>query len=65
MKATLSQGPAQVLQFPARGRFAANGHGEPSKSMMSSVAPRVANVASGGAWYHEEAVQEAEQVRKN
>jgi len=29
------------------------------------IAPRVANVALGSAWYHEAAVQDGERARKN
>jgi hypothetical protein len=28
------------------------------------IRPRIARVASGGAWYHEEAMQKAERARK-
>ena len=54
---------AQIIQFPARGRFAATGQNEEPAS--SAAAARVAKVAIGGAWYHEEAIEQAERDRKN
>jgi Protein of unknown function (DUF2735) len=50
---------AQVIQFPARGRFAADRVNE-EKPATSAVASRVAKVAIGGAWYHDEAIRESE-----
>ena len=46
---------AQVIQFPARGRFAADRVNE-----EKPAAARVAKVAIGGAWYHDEAIRESE-----
>jgi hypothetical protein len=55
---------AQIYQFPARGRFTAAGHRDPAESAMTPISPRAARIAFG-AWYHEEAIQDAEQGRKN
>jgi hypothetical protein len=55
---------AQIYQFPARGRFAAGNRSDESKSGASIAPSRLATVAFGGNWYHEEAVREAERVRQ-
>jgi hypothetical protein len=56
---------AKIYQFPARGRLAL-GRAEPAANLTApNPAPlRVANAACGSAWYHEAAVQEAEQSSK-
>jgi Protein of unknown function (DUF2735) len=54
---------ATIYQFPARGRYAAAGHRDQTESAMTMSA-RAAKI-SFGAWYHEAAIQEAEQGRKN
>jgi hypothetical protein len=50
---------AKILQFPAGGRAGFGGRRDdamPAEPFV--VAPRVAKVVSG-AWYHEEAIEEA------
>ncbi len=49
---------AEILQFPAGGRSTLGGRRDEVKPAEQFVAPRLAKVVSG-AWYHEEAVQEA------
>jgi Protein of unknown function (DUF2735) len=63
---TTSSSPesAKIYQFPARGRFASAGR-EDSKSAVAMMSPRVAPATFGGAWYHEEAIRDAEGARKN
>jgi hypothetical protein len=51
---------AKIYEFPRRGRFAAAAQREEASAALA--APRV---ACGGAWYHDEAIQEAERARKN
>ena len=55
--------PAKIYQFPARDRFAPAGHRDQPESAMTASS-RAAKV-SFGAWYHEEAIREAELGRKN
>jgi hypothetical protein len=55
---------AQIIQFPARGRFAPADQRVETLAMSDSAA-RVAKVAMGGAWYHDEAIAEAAHDRKN
>ena len=51
---------ARIFQFPARGRFATGGQSGEAKLPANAVlSARVARVAAGGAWYHDEAIQEA------
>lgn len=57
-----TNGSAEIYQFPARGRFAANLHREDAKPVAPSQVVKV--VASSG-WYHDEAIQEAERTRKS
>ena len=64
MTTNLDRTSAQILQFPARGRFAATSLNQETPA-MSAAATRVAKVAMDGAWYHEEAVEEAARDRKN
>jgi len=64
MTANLNRGSAKIFEFPARGRFAQTERHD-SATVTTNFLPRVAKVASSGAWYHDEAIQQAEQVRKN
>jgi hypothetical protein len=52
-------GSATLYTFPARGRFAAGSNSEQAKPVANIAFPRGVRVASGSAWYHEEAIQEA------
>ena len=61
----VSQSSAQIFQFPARGRFAAGGKVGENKLAVSFTLPDGVQTVLGGAWYHDEAVQDAERVRKN
>ena len=59
MTANSDRVSAQIFQFPARGRFAsAESHDEKSAANMTS--PRVARIAMGSGWYHDQAIQDAE-----
>lgn len=61
MSATLAGPSAQIIQFPARGRFAAPAV-ETVKDGGADTLPRV---SFGAAWYHEEALHDADPTRKN
>jgi hypothetical protein len=54
----------EIIQFPPRGRFASANQSD-DKLAMSASASRIAKVAIGSAWYHEEAIEQAERDRKN
>ncbi len=61
MTRSIEQGSAKIIQFPIGGRSKAGAKRDDSKAVAQS-AP--AGISFGGSWYHEEAVQEAEQSRK-
>ena len=70
MTTSLNRGSAKIYQFPVRVRSALGGYREEAKPGENAPAPnlaslRFANAACGGAWYHEEAVREAELAGKN
>jgi hypothetical protein len=60
---------AKILQFPVGGRVAwtsqrPQSHAHEREALRAAAMPRVANVASGGAWYHEQAILEEESEKK-
>jgi Protein of unknown function (DUF2735) len=55
---------AKIYQFPAGGRAALSGAREMTKPASDVKAPPAVRVVFGSSWYHEAAVQEAEQSRK-
>lgn len=59
MTATFQRGSAKIYEFPARGCFAPSGNEESTSSAANATSLRAAKIVCGGAWYHEEAVQEA------
>jgi len=64
MTASSFGGTAKIFQFPKGGRAGLSA-GRYETKPADAFALRVAPVASSGAWYHEEAVREAEYARKN
>jgi hypothetical protein len=65
MSSNLNHGSARIYQFPAGGRAALGGHRyDETKTANDLASSRVSEVAVGGAWYHEAAIQEAEPVRE-
>ena len=64
MATTLQRGSATIYQFPARGRFAA-GADRREEAPSNLIALRAPNTVSGSGWYHDEAIEDAERVRKN
>ena len=65
MTANSNRGSAKIYQFPAGGRAGLGGRGDAARLVEEFAASRVARVACGSAWYHEEAVQSAERAPKN
>ncbi len=59
MTNTVQGGSAKIYQFPARGRFAAADRRNEAAKIPTS---RIAQTACGSAWYHEEAIAEAERA---
>ncbi len=54
---------AEILPFPAGGRTGLGGRSGHARAAETSDTPRTAKVVSG-AWYHEEAIEEARRGRK-
>ena len=65
MTANSNRGSAKIYQFPAGGRAGFVGRGDAARPVEEFAASRVARVASGSAWYHEEAVRSTERAPKN
>jgi hypothetical protein len=62
MTANFPRDSATIYKFPATGRFAADG----LRTDESDSAPaRTPRTACGSAWYHDEAIQDADRVSKN
>jgi hypothetical protein len=64
MTTSIPRGSAQILQFPARGRFVLNGRNEIEPRTDLQSEPLI-KVASGSGWYHEAAIQEANRSREH
>ena len=54
---------AKIYNFPARGRFAA-GYREETKPALNFASHPV-KAAVGDAWYHDAAIKDSQQPRKN
>jgi Protein of unknown function (DUF2735) len=65
MNTSLNHGSAKIYQFPVGGRSAIGGHRCEEPVSAADLGPsRVNEVAVGGAWYHEAAIQESKPVRE-
>jgi hypothetical protein len=65
MTTSLNQGSAKIYQFPAGGRAALGGHRyDETKAATDLASSRAVEVAVGGAWYHDAAIQDAKPVRE-
>ena len=65
MNTSLNQGSAKIYQFPVGGRAALGGRRyDETKTAADLASSRVSEVAVGGAWYHEAAIQESKPVRE-
>lgn len=61
MTTNLNRASATIYQFPVGGRAGLAGHRE----AVNPPAQRANEIATSGAWYHEEAIRDAELTRKN
>jgi hypothetical protein len=62
MDTSLSHGSATIYQFPVGGRAALAGRRyDEAKTATDLPSSRVSEIAYGGSWYHEAAIQEATQ----
>lgn len=57
-------GSAKIYTFPPRGRFAVADARDGFEPAANASLPRGVKIASGSAWYHEEAIK-AERAGKN
>ncbi len=64
MTMTQDRRSAEIYQFPPRGRFAAAGERDEQKPVGLAL-PRLAATATGGNWYHEEAIRDEARNRKS
>ena len=64
MSEDIQRKSAQIFQFPAGGRAALTARRVAPVRAVDFIGTRVANVACGANWYHEDAVREAEQAPK-
>ena len=64
MTTSISRRSAQILEFPARGRFVLNGRDEIQSRTDLQSQPLV-KVASGSGWYHDAAIQEEAERSRN
>ena len=51
---------ATIYTFPVRGRFALDDKRDDAKPAINVTLPRFAKLVAGGAWYHEQAIQDAD-----
>jgi hypothetical protein len=69
MSTDFQRGSAQIYQFPVRARRALGSQREDARSgenaAVNSASLRFADAAFGGAWYHEQAVQDAERASRS
>jgi hypothetical protein len=65
MNTSFNQGSARIYQFPVGGRSALGGlRYDEIKTSADLELSRVSQVAIGGAWYHDAAIQESKPVRE-
>lgn len=64
MNTSWNHGSAKIYQFPAGGRSALGGRRyEEANTVTDLASSQVSEVAVGGAWYHDAAIQESKPVR--
>lgn len=64
MTMTSYGGSAKIYEFPKGGRAGLADRREEARGVAPSTAPRFADIAFGGSWYHEEAVREGDRPTK-
>jgi hypothetical protein len=66
MNASSDRTSSNIYQFPLRGRFALVESERAETTPVAQAMPaRAFKAAIGGAWYHEQAILDAERARKN
>ena len=65
MNTSLDHGSARIYQFPAGGRSALGGRRyDEAKANTDLAVSRASEIAVGGAWYHDAAIQDTKPVRE-
>ena len=65
MNTSLNHGSARIYQFPAGGRSALGGRRyDESKAVTDLASSRASEVAVGGAWYHDAAIEDSKPGRE-
>ena len=59
------RGSAEIIPFPVRARSNSVEAREAATPVAKFPSPRAVKVASGSAWYHEAAIQDADLSRTN
>jgi hypothetical protein len=62
MNTNFHQGSAKIYQFPVGGRSGVATRQDGAKGAIDSATPRVHEAACGSGWYHEAAIEEANQT---
>jgi len=57
-----ASGSAKVIAFPPRGRFLVNNASDTLESLAPAWREPAVRIASGSAWYHDEAIAQARQI---
>jgi len=65
MSTNTFRGSAKIIPFPSRARPPSAVPHEAETAVTKFPLPRAAKVACGGAWYHQAAIEDAEQARSN
>lgn len=65
MEITLTRPSAKILMFPVAARASASNLSGKAKFAAELASLRNVSIDFGDAWYHEAAVEEAEQARKS
>jgi hypothetical protein len=66
MNTSLNQGSATIYQFPAGGRAGLSARRQvETQAPVELASSRVSEIAVGGAWYHDAAIQESKPVREH
>ncbi len=63
MNASLNHGSAKIYQFPVGGRSALGIRHHEETPPSADASSRMSEIAVGGAWYHDAAIQESKPAR--
>ena len=65
MNTSMNHGSAKIYQFPVGGRSTLMGrHYAEAKAATDLASSRLTDIAVGGAWYHDAAIEDSKPVRE-